>query len=75
MPKFRLLSSEALDLFVPADKSRDSYAVEAGAEVKVPGDIASETEDAYVVGVDANARAWSKTLWALVDDKPATKEK
>lgn len=70
MPRFRSLSSETLDLFAPAGES-DSFPVEGGAEVEVAGDVSEETVDAYIVGEGENARAWSKTVWALVDTKPA----
>lgn len=72
MPRFRSLSSEDLDLFAPAFRTAESFPVEALAEVEVAGDVSDETEDAYIVGVGGDARAWSKTLWVLADkEKPA----
>ncbi|MEU0797176.1 hypothetical protein ABZ342_44540 [Amycolatopsis sp. NPDC005961] len=43
-------------------------------EIVVSGEVAEENEDAYIVGEGDEARAWSKTLWALVTkQKPAEK--
>lgn len=69
MPRFKSLSGDDLDVFAPAG-DYDSFPVAAGAEIEVPGDLAAETADSYVVGVGDEARSWSKALWALV--VPAT---
>lgn len=74
MPRFKSLSSDELSVFRPAG-DYDAFPVgNDNPEIEVPGDVAEETEDAYIVGVGDEARAWSKTLWALVDTKkPAAK--
>lgn len=70
MPRFKSLSSGDFSLFAPPGYP-DAFPVAAGGEVEIPGDVAAETEDAYIVGEGGNARAWSKVLWALVT--PAAK--
>lgn len=82
MPRFRSLSSDELSVFRP-DGEYDAFPVTPDEpEIEVPGDVTEETEDAYIVGEGDEARAWSKTLWALVETKkpaapaaPAVKEK
>lgn len=69
MPKFRLAEGHGdVDLFQIAG-GPDSFRVTAGSFVEVPGDIAEETEDAYIVGAGDDARAWPKAMWSI--DKPA----
>lgn len=45
--------------------------VETGSDFEVVGEVAEETEDAYIVGSGDNARAWPKAQWELV--KPSAK--
>lgn len=77
MPRFKSLSGDDLDVFAPAGDS-ESFPIAAGAEIEIPGEVAGETADAYVVGVGDEARAWPKALWALVTPaavKAASEEK
>ncbi len=40
-----------------------SLLVAEGGFVEVPGEVAEETDDAYIVGEDGAARAWPKAQW------------
>jgi hypothetical protein len=85
MPKFRLRSDHPpVSLFLPDRLGGESYPVEPGSIVDVPGELAVHVEpkegeqeapplpdDAYVVGKGSEARAWPKSTWELVPAKPA----
>lgn len=43
----------------------DSLLVERGQVVEVPGAVAAELDDAYVIGDGDNARAWPMAQWEL----------
>jgi hypothetical protein len=46
--------------------------VKAGDVATVNGDVTEELEDAYIVGVGDDARAWPKSTWELI---PETRKK
>lgn len=79
MPKFTLSSDHpAVDLFQPAG-GIDSFTVEPGQPVEVPGDLVGfvadpefpSEDDAYIVANNGVESAWPKAVWSLVEDKPA----
>lgn len=74
MARFRNTTKNALSLLGPA-RHPDSHRVDAGAEVEVKGEITQTTDDAYIVGEGGQARAFSRALWAVVEDKPAVAAK
>ncbi|MGW0805949.1 hypothetical protein [Nonomuraea sp. NPDC002799] len=45
----------------------DGRLVEAGS-VTAAGDMAEETDDAYIVGEGDEARSWPKSTWELVPE-------
>lgn len=68
-----MLKFKNVGLDVHAQKRADlgGQLVEAGGVFEVDGEVATETEDAYIVGDGDDARAWPKAQWELV--KPAAK--
>lgn len=73
MPRFRLRADQnPIDLF-QRKEGDDQFHVEPGDLVLVPGELAKEQpqKDAYIVGEGADARAWAKSQWELVEEKPA----
>jgi hypothetical protein len=82
MPKFRLRADHApVDLFEPS-RSFESFQVEPGGLVDVPGDLVTSRpkpkegqepsplpDDAFIVLDGGVERAWPKAVWEL--DKPA----
>jgi hypothetical protein len=71
MPRFRLRSDAAVDLFFPAGHT-DSLHVAPGDVVDVPGELAPEQpDDAFLVGEGDDARLWPKALWEDADPTPA----
>lgn len=84
MPRFRLRSDHGpVDLFQPAG-GPDSFRIEPGEEVNVPGDLLTSRptpkknepeppplpDDAFIVTHGGEEHAWPKAVWELAD-KPA----
>ncbi|MEU0039107.1 hypothetical protein [Streptomyces sp. NPDC006333] len=61
---------EAVHLYAPPD-SPNSLPVDTGQVITVGGPL-EETEDAYICGEDAAARAFPKSRWAV--EEPAAKK-
>ncbi len=86
MLRFRLRADHPIDLYHPASRG-GSLRVDAGAEVEVAGELVTERpkpkgdepgptplpEDAYIVALNGEEKAWPHALWELVQDKPAAK--
>lgn len=69
MARFKNVSGSDLSVFSPAGFP-SSFLAEDGQVVEVPGEVTSETDDAYVVGEDDHARAWPKAQWEAVGAAP-----
>ncbi|MCI3277526.1 hypothetical protein [Streptomyces cylindrosporus] len=63
---------EAVHLYAPPG-SPNSLPVDEGQVVTVAGPL-EETDDAYVCGEDADARAFPKSRWAVVSPTSRTKK-
>jgi len=63
VPTFRNIGAD-----VHAEKSAllGGKLVATGETFEVPGDLAEELIDGYVVGTGDNARVWPKAQWELV---------
>jgi hypothetical protein len=48
--------------------------VEAGDVTAVDGDVAEETDDAYILGEGDEARAWPKATWELIPETKSSKK-
>lgn len=86
MLRFRLRADHPMDIYRPAGQG-GSLRVEAGAEIEVAGALVTARpkpkddepeptplpEDAYIVSLDGEEKAWPHALWELVEDKPAAK--
>jgi len=84
MPRFRLRSDHApIDLYQPAG-GPDSFQIEPGQDVDVPGELVTERptrkkgesepgpipDDAYLVSHGGEETAWPHAVWEIAD-KPA----
>ncbi|MEW2250393.1 hypothetical protein AB0907_24000 [Streptomyces sp. NPDC006975] len=65
-------AGEAVHLYAPPG-SPNSLPVDAGQVITVAGPL-EETDDAYICGEGDLARAFPKSRWAVVADKPSTKK-
>lgn len=87
MPKFTLkLDHPSVTLFSP--RGYGSMVVEPGAEVDVPGVLVTSRpepkddeappaplpDDAYIVAINGEEKAWPHALWELVGDKTPAKK-
>lgn len=85
MPKFTLNKDHpAVDLYQP-EGHFDSFRVEPGQEVEVPGEVVTSRpaqgepglpplpDDAYIVVNNGEEKSWAHAVWDLVTDKPAVK--
>lgn len=86
MLRFRLLADHPVDLYHPAGHG-NSLRVDAGATVEVAGELVTSRpkpkgdepepaplpEDAYIVALNGEEKAWPHALWELETDKPAAK--
>lgn len=61
-----------VDVYAPAGDS-SSVAVDNGQVLVVAGDLAQETEDAYVIGTGDEVLAWPKSRWELVPESGSNK--
>lgn len=86
MLRFRLLGDQPIDVYHPAGHG-NSLRIEPGKAVEVSGDLVTSRpapkkdepeptplpEDAYIVALNGEEKAWPHALWELETDKPAAK--
>lgn len=83
MLKFRNVGPYDIDAFRPEGEAQSRF-VEKGGTVEVPGTVVTSRsakkdepapeplpDDAYIVEHNGEERAWPKSQWELVNDKPA----
>jgi len=86
MPRFRLRSDHApVDLYQPSG-GPDSFQIEPGQEVEVPGELVTERptpkkgdpapaplpDDAFLVSHGGDEQAWPHAVWELADKPTPT---
>ncbi len=86
MPKFTLKVDHAVTLFSPEGRP-GAMLVEPGKEIDVPGELVTSRpapkedeapaaplpDDAYIVALNGEEKAWPHSMWELVDNKPKAK--
>lgn len=85
MPRFRLRSDHApIDLYHPSGNV-DSFQIEPGQEIEVPGEVVTERptpkkgdpepaplpDDAFIVANGGEEQAWPHAVWELADKPTA----
>lgn len=78
MLRFRLRSDHGPVSLFARPTAPDAFLVESGQIVDVPGSVVTEPrgdgpvpDDAYLVVHGDDERLWPKSVWELVEDKPA----
>lgn len=64
MARFKNIGEAPVHVFSPAGFP-SSFLAEPDQIIEVPGEVAEETDDAYILGEDGHARAWPKAQWLV----------